>query len=108
AALMSPFRLGAFHSRGAYLLSQTRADLIDFELLRQGASVLKAVATVMQPYGPRRSVTFSASGITLELADSAKWLHSLRAVPPSLVDFAERFRSGTVMLTELALKTSGP
>jgi hypothetical protein len=105
AALSTSLTLGTFWSRGDYRISQTRAELSNFELRHEQSPVLEAHAMVLNPYGSSRTVTFSASGIILKLADSAKWLRALRAVPPPVLRFAERIRSGTLMVNQVSLKS---
>ena len=103
-ALRTPLTLGGFWSRGDYSVSQIRAELSNVELHHERSPVLEAHATVLNPYISGRTVTFSARGIVLELADSAKWLRPLRAVPPPMLHFAERIRSGTLMVNQVALR----
>jgi hypothetical protein len=104
-ALSNPVTFGSLSSRGDYRLSQTRAELFNFELDNAESAMLEADATVLNPYESSRTLTFSAAGVTLELADTPKWLRSLRAVPPLVLRFAEGLRSGALTLTEVALKT---
>lgn len=102
-ALSTSLMLGNFSSRGDYRVSQAQAELSNFELRHEQSPVLEARASVLTPYVSTRTVTFSASGIALELADSAKWLRSLRAVPLPVVQLAERIKSGTLMVNRASL-----
>jgi hypothetical protein len=107
-ALTASLMLGSFWSRGDYHVSQSRADLSNFELDREHSPVLEAQASVLKPYASSRMVTFSASGIAVELAYTAKWLRSLRAVPLPVLHSAERIRSGTLTVNQVSLKIPEP
>jgi hypothetical protein len=104
-ALTTSLMLGNFSSRGDYRVSQARAELSNFELHHEQSPVLEAHASVLEPYVSTRTFTFSASGLSLELAYSAKWLRSLRAVPSPVLQSAERIRSGTLMVNRVSLNT---
>jgi len=106
--LKSPLALGRYWSRGDYRLSQSRAELTTFELRHQGATVLEADARMLSPFEGSRALAFAAHDITIELPNLARWLRAVRAPPPLLLDVAERLRSGTLMLTHLALDTPQP
>jgi hypothetical protein len=102
-ALSTSLMLGSFSSRGDYRVSQARAELSNFELHHEQSLVLEAHASVFNPYVSTRTFIFSASGLALELADSAKWLRSLRAVPLPVLHSAERIRSGTLIVNRVSL-----
>jgi hypothetical protein len=102
--LTSPLALGQNTSYGGYRLSQARADLKHFVVRHESSTVLEANATVLQPYEPSRTVTFSAGGLVVELPGAANWLRRWRAAPASAVHLAERLRSGTLTVSRAALK----
>jgi AsmA-like C-terminal region len=103
-AVNGSLMLGSFSSRGHYRLSQTQAELSNFEVDHEQSPVLQARVTVLNPYSSSRTVTFAASGIRLALAYLANWLRSLRVVPPPVLHAAERIRSGILMVNRVALK----
>jgi hypothetical protein len=103
-ALSTSLMLGNFSSRGDYRLSQSQAALSSFELYHEQSALLEARASMLNPYDPSRSVTFSAGGIALELDYAANWLRALRDVTPPMVHFAERIRSGTLTVSRVSLK----
>jgi hypothetical protein len=107
-ALSTSQTLGSFWSRGDFHASQTRAELSNFELHDARSPVLEGQASVMNPYDSSRTITFSAGRIGFELAEAAKRLRLLRVVPPALLHFAERIRSGTLMVNLISLKIPEP
>jgi len=104
-ALSKSLALGNFSSRGDYRISRSRAELSNFELLNEQAHVLKAHASLLNPYISSRTLTFSASGIAFELANTTKWVRSVRSVPPAMLHSLERIRSGTLMVRRLSLNS---
>ena len=105
AALTTSLTFGSFWSRGDFRVSQTNAELSNFELHNAQSPVLTAHANVLNPYVSSRTFAFSASGIVLELASAANWLRSLRAVPSPMLHFAERIRSGTLTVNQVSLRS---
>ncbi len=103
-ALKAELALGGFSWRGDYRLSVSRAELSNLELHHQQLPMLEGRATVVNPYDSRRAATFSAGGLRVELSETPNWLKWFRNVPEPVLHLAERIRSGTLMVNEIALK----
>jgi AsmA-like C-terminal region len=103
--LSRPLMLGRYNARGSFYVSSARAELADFVLHHEQSPALEARATIFNPYDSSRAITFSASGFTVELTDILKSLSSLRGLPQPVLHLAERIRSGTLMVNQVALKS---
>ncbi|MBV8772992.1 MAG: hypothetical protein JO166_11790, partial [Deltaproteobacteria bacterium] len=106
--LRTALNLGRLWSRGDYRLSQTRGELSNFELYRGQQRLVGGGARIFNIYNSSRAITFSASAIALELTDTPKLLRALQAVPAPLLNFADRIRSGTLIVNEVILKNPEP
>jgi hypothetical protein len=104
-ALTPPLRVGNASSRGDYHVSATRAELLNFQLHLDESPMLEARATILNPYTATRTITFSASGIGLDLAHAANWVHFFTGLPPSMLHVAEHIRSGRLMVSQVALNS---
>jgi hypothetical protein len=107
-ALSTRMTPGRLWSRGDYRVSRTLAEVSNVELHHQQTPVFEGHATVLNPFDSTRAITFSAGGIALELAETAKLLRLIPAVPASLLHLAERFKSGTLMVNQVSLKSPEP
>ncbi|HKV56349.1 MAG TPA: AsmA-like C-terminal region-containing protein [Candidatus Binataceae bacterium] len=107
-AMTSTLRLGDYSSHSSFRVTQALAELSDFQVVHKSSTILQAGVSLTDPYQASRAIAFSVSGIDLELPHAANWLRSFRAVPGRLIDFAERFRSGNLVLARVALKTPQP
>lgn len=95
-------------SRGAYFLSQSRAELSSVELYRGNSPLLEGRSAIFDPFGSTPAISFSASGINVRLADANGWLRRLPKFPARLLQMTEGIRSGTFAVNEIALKEPQP
>ena len=107
-AVRTPLKFGRLWWRGDYHLSQIRGELSKLELYGENRRILEGSTTISNPYSSRRAITFSATGITLKLTDIPKWLRSLQSVPPKVLNFADRIRSGSLTVNQVGLKNPEP
>jgi AsmA-like C-terminal region len=102
AGVSSRLQLGSYWSSANYSVSQARAEVSDFKLLKASSVILAADAAVTQPWGPDRLLTFSANGLSVEISNLAGWLREFR-MQPKLVRFVQGFKSGNLAFSQISL-----
>ncbi|HLW70273.1 MAG TPA: AsmA-like C-terminal domain-containing protein [Candidatus Binataceae bacterium] len=107
-SLSKPLTPGDYQISAGYHAAPDEIDLPSVTLRQEGVIVLSGNARIVHPYTDDRAATFSAGGTRLTLARVSSLMRSVRAIPPSLLQFATRLDQGEIALTQIALDTAVP
>jgi AsmA-like C-terminal region len=102
----APLALGDVLLHAVYNVSIARLELKEFAVMRNGATLLTGGGAIGQPYEDTRAVAIHMEGVRVALTQAAAWMRLLRFVPAPVNDFARRFISGQVALSEASFNPS--
>jgi len=107
-SLTEPIALGDYSLRTAYHATPDKIDFSGLAIDHGGQQTLAGALTVSQPYTDARTAAFTVGGLKLDLTQVAAELHAIAGVPPALIEYAQRLRSGQFALTQASLSTVEP
>jgi AsmA-like protein len=102
----APIVLGDLRLHAVYKASIVRFELREFTVVHGAATLLAGGGVINRPYEDTRTATIHVEGVQVALTQAAAWLRLLRAVPAPVNDFARRFSSGQLALSEATFNPS--